>query len=1105
MGPILRRESPLRLRLPPQFAIDLKTTHGHSIQQLEVAAFVVEGNLARYETRGLRGWLFQPAVGEEILLVPHKTKIIPETFHNIVSFDLEETANFVNASTGIWLKTSISTIRGNVADLSEPIGKVLASWTNAFSYRQEDRKLHREGLRKPQIGALHALSAHWTVSDSTATVVMPTGTGKTEAMLSILVSQECRKVMVVVPTDALRSQLYLKFLSLGILKTPGVGVVSSDASYPIVCNLQNIPTSVEEVDSLMAKTQVCISTSAILGRSSQVVQERFAKHCSYLFIDEAHHVEAPTWTGFKRCFANTRIVQFTATPFREDGKQLEGKIVFRYPLHKAQEEEYFRPIKFETVNIYDKADADKAIAEKAIACLRANWDSGQVLMARVSTVKRAKHIFPLYSGHADLNAIEMHTGLTIKAREAATKKLLSGEARVVVCVDMLGEGFDMPELKIAAFHDIRKSLAITLQLAGRFTRVKEGLGDATFIANVADVDVQQELKKLYTQDPDWNKLLPELSEQLIGLEIASQEFIADFDYFPADVPLQAVKPATSAVIYKTRCKEWNPENFRAGILQLEDCLQVHHTVNANANVLIIVITRRLPLPWTDAQNLHSVEWELYVAYWNKSANLLFINNSGNNGEFGQLARAIAGEDASLITGDPLFRAFAGLSLVKFQNVGLTEMLGRNIRYTGRMGGDVEPSITQLQRGTAQKAVLAGTGYTKGELETIGVSKKGRIWSHRRERLDRFPAWCDEVGQKVTDASIDPDEIFKHCLLSKIVDQRPDKMPIAIDWPADIYLEAERRWEFVLDEEEVSISITSIELVLPSLGTPLRFRVYTESLSKEFELDFIVDGETKDFAFRLRGEGKAAIKHGANAREVALTDFFYRNPPVIWFADGSSLSGNEFTELRIPQPLFARDEIEAWDWTGTNIKRESQGTEKDAETVQWKVIDELKRDEQVDLVFDDDSPGEAADVIAIKVIGGLKTPERVEIELLHCKFSGAETAGARVKDLYEVCGQAQTSIWWAAAILKKQDLLAHMLKREEQRKRKYGTSRIEKGSVEVIRTIQNIATLVPISLSIAIVQPGLSKSAVSEDQLRLLGLTKNFIKSHFELPFRVIAS
>ena len=35
---------------------------------------------------------------------------------------------------------------------------------------------------------------------------------------------------------------------------------------------------------------------------------------------------------------------------------------------------------------------------------------------------------------------------------------------------MFGEGFDMPKLKIAAFHDIKKSLPTTLQLIGRFTR-----------------------------------------------------------------------------------------------------------------------------------------------------------------------------------------------------------------------------------------------------------------------------------------------------------------------------------------------------------------------------------------------------------------------------------------------------------------------------------------------------------------------------------------------------------------------------------------------------------------------------------------------------------
>ncbi|HUZ59245.1 MAG TPA: hypothetical protein VMU83_10720 [Hanamia sp.] len=61
-----------------------------------------------------------------------------------------------------------------------------------------------------------------------------------------------------------------------------------------------------------------------------------------------------------------------------------------------------------------------------------------------------------------------------------------------VCVDMLGEGFDLPNLKIAAFHNIRKSLPITIQLAGRFTRTKfdENLGVASIVVNLKDADVK---------------------------------------------------------------------------------------------------------------------------------------------------------------------------------------------------------------------------------------------------------------------------------------------------------------------------------------------------------------------------------------------------------------------------------------------------------------------------------------------------------------------------------------------------------------------------------------------------------------------------------------
>ena len=62
--------------------------------------------------------------------------------------------------------------------------------------------------------------------------------------------------------------------------------------------------------------------------------------------------------------------------------------------------------------------------------------------------------------------------------------------------------------KIAAIHDERQSLPITLQFIGRFTRTASNLGDASFVTNIAYAPISQELNQLYQQDADWNFLLP---------------------------------------------------------------------------------------------------------------------------------------------------------------------------------------------------------------------------------------------------------------------------------------------------------------------------------------------------------------------------------------------------------------------------------------------------------------------------------------------------------------------------------------------------------------------------------------------------------------------
>ncbi|PAC30611.1 hypothetical protein CEJ87_18090 [Caldifermentibacillus hisashii] len=63
--------------------------------------------------------------------------------------------------------------------------------------------------------------------------------------------------------------------------------------------------------------------------------------------------------------------------------------------------------------------------------------------------------------------------LVIAKKRKGFQALDDLKSRIVVCVNMFGEGIDIPNLKIAAIHDKYKSLPITLQFIGRFARTKK--------------------------------------------------------------------------------------------------------------------------------------------------------------------------------------------------------------------------------------------------------------------------------------------------------------------------------------------------------------------------------------------------------------------------------------------------------------------------------------------------------------------------------------------------------------------------------------------------------------------------------------------------------
>ena len=444
-------------------------------------------------------------------------------------------SNEINLETEKYGRNTISRLSLTPISIPNIISKnpeeITSSW-NGNVYIHEESET-REGLRSPQLGAAYAVLAHWTISSEFSTVVIPTGVGKTETMLSLLVASRCKKLLVTVPSDALRNQLGKKFITLGLLRK--LGIVNNNAENPIVGILTESFKTEDELYNFIDKCNVIVTTVSLLAKQNEEILTKLASKFSHYFIDEAHHTEASTWSKLRESLkkTKTKIVQFTATPFREDGKKITGRFVYNFPLRIAQEQGFFSKILFEPIKALTNTKADKLIAEKAITVLKERFNQGfrnQIIMARVKSQKRANEIINIYKDIApELKPIVIHTGLKPKEITDNTQMLQNGETHIVVCVDMFGEGFDQPNFKIAALHDPKRGLAVTLQFIGRFTRVGDGNGGpATFIANIFDNDFKDSIAQLYNEDSDWNKIIPAVSFDAIDKEIEFKEMADNF-------------------------------------------------------------------------------------------------------------------------------------------------------------------------------------------------------------------------------------------------------------------------------------------------------------------------------------------------------------------------------------------------------------------------------------------------------------------------------------------------------------------------------------------------------------------------------------------------
>ncbi len=1091
------------LLLPPRLAVDGKVL-GSPVRQLAVPALRVSCRLQSFSIRRVNGY-------EATLVSGGTLKIISTKTANQLEADLvllvpgatepSKIAEALERGEGRW----VNIVPANIGALDTRVrggllAAVTSSWQEAFHLREgrsaDNGVSAKPGLRRPQIGALHAALAHATRSTEPATIVMPTGTGKTETMLAFNAHQRFERLLVVVPTDALREQIAGKFETFGVLRQQEC--LAASAAFPLVMRLSHIPTTPLEVDQIFDSANVVVTTMQIAGRAEAPVQEQMAARASALFIDEAHHIGAPTWARFRGLFVDRDpplpIVQFTATPFREDGRRVDGEFIYTYPLKKAQAEGYFKPIRFEAVFGLDQADADPAIAEKLGEVLQADLDAGlnHLAMARCSTIDRAKDLHQLYSAmYPEFRPVIVHSQQPLRERRANLAALRRFDSRIIVCVDMLGEGFDLPELKIAGLHDPHKSIAVTIQFVGRFTRQDPRLGDATVIANTGVDDIDRSLAKLYAEDADWNALVEALSTAKIDRQVRRAEMFKGFVGDLSDIPLQTLEPKMNAVVYRTACDAWEP-------LRAEDLynpgVYLGMKVNPHQRVAIFVTCSEEQAGWTTAQHATNVIWDLHMMHWDPAKGLLYISSSAK-GPYDRLAKTICGDTARRVEGEEEFRSLHGFNRLILRNLGLTHHQGRGVRYSMYMGVDVADGLETAKSQSRIKNNVFATGFLDGVPASRGCSAKGKFWSISPVRdLADWVEWCADIGQAVNDPGITTDGVFKSAMRPRQISQRPAVPPVAIHWPESLLTQIEDRIEISFDDQPVLFTECDIDLLDHERTGPLRFAVHSDAHVAEFEIAFSEGGAR----YPQRSGPKTSIKIGGKMK--TLSESFGDDSPQIDFGDGSLLIYSHLYALPegITVEPYPADRVETWDWSKTNIRTESQRAEKRADSVQRRVIDALLADgESYDLIFDDDGAGEIADVVSLRVTEGL-----VQVTLHHCKYSSAATPGARVKDLYEVCGQAQKSARWRD---RPSRMFTHMLKREKLRLDKGQSSRFEQGTAAFLKKLKASWQDYRYEFDVRIVQPGLSRAAITEESLHLLAGVETYLLETRAMKLRVIGS
>lgn len=222
--------------------------------------------------------------------------------------------------------------------------------------------------------------------------------------------------------------------------------------------------------------------------------------------------------------------------------------------------------------------------------------------------------------------------------------------------------------------------------------------------------------------------------------------------------------------------------------------------------------------------------------------------------------------------------------------------------------------------------------------------------------------------------------------------------------------------------------------------------------------------------------------------MPLAFWLNRNKPTLFLSGDRMITDQDrLLEPRQDLPPYDPERFALLDWQGVNLHVESQRAERRPESIQAYMSAHLRETDAFDVLLDDDRAGEAADLVGLRVEG----PELI-VTLVHCKYSSSDVPGARLSDLYEVCGQVVRSAKWRQHAT--EPLLRHLDRRAKKYMQRTGVTPFEVGDIQDLYRIRETAPQLRPVFRIIIAQPGLSAAACTHEHLSLFAGAESYVRA-----------